>query len=673
MADAEEKSKDKDDLKWFGEGFDGFPKRLPDDTVEYVVFVIDPKSSEAQIRERLRSIESAADALSKNLLKDYIWQREPFDLQLKREDGCWLLRGTTNYGDSVADEWLIVYLLRELSKQFPEAWIRLYDTDGEFLLVEAANVLPKWLNPEIAENRVWLNQAKLRIIPLEEEKRPLTVQEAREFIKSSPSKLVHSPLIEEEAFYRIRNYPAEISQTLHHSLVTIPRRLAFLLRRNTAYISPAVEAFYLRDPISLRPLKKEDGSALKFPPKDLVTVSVRFTKVGFAQLKSQQFAGPKIWEAELAGLKPGQERDRLEMGMKLACGFDMLLADPQNQDKRTVREIQLLLEDVDAGEEELPTDDAIAKWDSKEDGEEWMDINYEEFEKELQGKGTQGFGDKAAQANLQKMVQRFESFLNDGDAGADGAEMDDMDVDDDDDDSDISSDEEDKAASFDEEEFSKMMREMMGMPEEVYKEVMEMPLDELKAAKENKSKMEEISARIQQQDDEKKRPYFGPEKPPLQTTTAELSSDDEDAWGEDEEKEFRRNMEAMEAELRQSGALDLDPKTKEGNAVKGKGKARAVDEDGPDKMQQALQAMDAKLRQAGAFDPRSKGKARAVEDEDVEEIQRSDDDEEEEVDVDYNLVKNMLDAFKAQGGMAGPAGNMMRAMGLNMPRDEPED
>ncbi|KAK8182093.1 SGT1 protein-domain-containing protein [Phyllosticta capitalensis] len=662
-----------DDLKWFGEGFDGFPKRLPDDTVEYVVFVIDPKSSEAQIRERLRSIESAADALSKNLLKDYIWQREPFDLQLKREDGCWLLRGTTNYGDSVADEWLIVYLLRELSKQFPEAWIRLYDTDGEFLLVEAANVLPKWLNPEIAENRVWLNQAKLRIIPLEEEKRPLTVQEAREFIKSSPSKLVHSPLIEEEAFYRIRNYPAEISQTLHHSLVTIPRRLAFLLRRNTAYISPAVEAFYLRDPISLRPLKKEDGSALKFPPKDLVTVSVRFTKVGFAQLKSQQFAGPKIWEAELAGLKPGQERDRLEMGMKLACGFDMLLADPQNQDKRTVREIQLLLEDVDAGEEELPTDDAIAKWDSKEDGEEWMDINYEEFEKELQGKGTQGFGDKAAQANLQKMVQRFESFLNDGDAGADGAEMDDMDVDDDDDDSDISSDEEDKAASFDEEEFSKMMREMMGMPEEVYKEVMEMPLDELKAAKENKSKMEEISARIQQQDDEKKRPYFGPEKPPLQTTTAELSSDDEDAWGEDEEKEFRRNMEAMEAELRQSGALDLDPKTKEGNAVKGKGKARAVDEDGPDKMQQALQAMDAKLRQAGAFDPRSKGKARAVEDEDVEEIQRSDDDEEEEVDVDYNLVKNMLDAFKAQGGMAGPAGNMMRAMGLNMPRDEPED
>ena len=52
------------------------------------------------------------------------------------------------------DEWLIVYLLRELSKGFPDLWIRTVDTDGEFLLIEAANALPRWLNPEIADNRV---------------------------------------------------------------------------------------------------------------------------------------------------------------------------------------------------------------------------------------------------------------------------------------------------------------------------------------------------------------------------------------------------------------------------------------------------------------------------------------------------------------------------------------
>ena len=75
-------------------------------------------------------------------------------LILLRGLGRSILKGRTSYGDSVEDEWLIVYLLRELSKDFPETWIRIVDSDGEFLLIEAANVLPRWLNPEVADNRV---------------------------------------------------------------------------------------------------------------------------------------------------------------------------------------------------------------------------------------------------------------------------------------------------------------------------------------------------------------------------------------------------------------------------------------------------------------------------------------------------------------------------------------
>lgn len=33
-------------------------------------------------------------------------------------------------------------------------FFRVHDSDGEFLLIEAANHLPKWLNPETATNRV---------------------------------------------------------------------------------------------------------------------------------------------------------------------------------------------------------------------------------------------------------------------------------------------------------------------------------------------------------------------------------------------------------------------------------------------------------------------------------------------------------------------------------------
>ena len=45
-------------------------------------------------------------------------------------------------------------------------------------------------------------------------------------------------------------------------------------------------------------------------------------------------------------------------------------------------------------------------------------------------------------------------------------------------------------------------------------------------------------------------------------------------------------------------------------------------------------------------------------------------DDEEFNDVDLGLARNMLEAFKGQAGMAGPAGNLMRSLGVNMPRDE---
>lgn len=53
------------------------------------------------------------------------------------------LRGRSAYGDAVEDEWFIVFLLRELTRQLPVS-ARVWDSDGEFLLIEAAYHLPKW-------------------------------------------------------------------------------------------------------------------------------------------------------------------------------------------------------------------------------------------------------------------------------------------------------------------------------------------------------------------------------------------------------------------------------------------------------------------------------------------------------------------------------------------------
>lgn len=75
------------DFKWFGEGFDGFPKRLPDDCVEYTVHLINSSPAELTGRIRLRQVQQAANALTKGLLKDFIWQRQNFNLELVQENG----------------------------------------------------------------------------------------------------------------------------------------------------------------------------------------------------------------------------------------------------------------------------------------------------------------------------------------------------------------------------------------------------------------------------------------------------------------------------------------------------------------------------------------------------------------------------------------------------------
>jgi hypothetical protein len=233
-----------------------------------------------------------------------------------------------------------------------------------------------------------------------------------------------------------------------------------------------------------------------------------------------------------------------------------------------------------------------------------MDIDFRDFEMELSGKsggpgatGT-GFGDKSAQENLQKMVARFGEFLSE-DAAAEASDgRDEMDSDDDED-ATVSSEGEDKDGGFDENEFTEMMREMMGMSPETMRELM----------------------------CDTARPKSATTPPTSRPSAASAQSDSDD------DAEIRRLSKAMESELKMAGALRLGSTTK----VKGKqkliGNGRVLD-DGDD----------------------------AAEDSDDDEI----------LDPGFNLVQNMLESVKSQAGMAGPGGNLMGMMGIQLPRDEGE-
>lgn len=546
------------------------------------------------------------------------------------------MRGRTEYGDSIEDEWVSVWLLREISKKFKQAWIKLSDSDGEFLLIEAAGTLPSWLEPEIAENRVWLNDGQLKICkPVNASKsskrataEKLSLTEARQIILNNPKQLMHSISIEEEAFYRLRNYPAQIKENMHHAMVKLPRKVGYLLNQKPAYVAPAIEAFYLRDPIALKPLNSKDASeTMVFAPTDLVTLRVRFPKVAYAQLKSQEFPPPRAFREYSTKKAEENLAPRTETGIKLTCGFEMLLSDPHHQDKTSVREMKLLLDDLRTGDDSLPTDAEIETWSKQGDDEQWLDIDFADLEKELGGRKEhpgsgkkREFGDKAAQENLQRIVKQFEEFLNDDKAGPDGAglfgedsddelEDDDDREDDDDDDSDGVTGE-DKEASFDENEFSKMMQEMMGMPPDVMREIMSGKLGPGAASS--------------------SRAPSAPSRMP-QGHIAELDDSPSDG-----EEDMQRIMDQMGRELREHGALNLDtnPDTKRNTGRTIKGKAVEVESSDDD-------------------------------DDDDDEA-----DERGENDIDINLAKNLLESLKAQSGVAGPSSNLMGLMGMKLPRDD---
>jgi hypothetical protein len=639
-----------DDLKWFGEGFDGFPKKLPDDVVEYIIYIIDTQLSDIQTRERLQAFQRSLLQLEKKFLREYIWQRESLKLELVREEGRWLLKGRTNYGDSVADEWLIVWLLRELSTEFKDAWIRIYDTDGEFLLIEAANALPKWLNPEISENRVWIHRHRLLIVPLgkhEPDPAPLSVKDALTILDDTPARPQHYQKVEKEAFHRLDNYPAAIAENQHHATLPLPRKVAHILSTNPSYIAPVVEAFYLRDPISIRLLQPEKSKIpLVFAPEDFVEVSVRFTKVLYAQLLGQQWGPPPVWESALEGLvKKSHAVEKAEVGIKVSAGMQILLSHSLFTSNKPSREISLLLEDLDNGDDTLPTDEEIAAWPKQEDDEGWLNIDFAEFEKELAGKGAStgtGFGDKSAQDNLKKMVERFNAFLEDDEAYNNGAtEVDPMDIDNDSDAGerawdDPATDESDGSEHSDEENAQETKTSAKEKPK---RKPAPEPQGKADAEPEETSEDEEADAEYAEYEAAYEKFMMLPAaEKALLTDEARILALEQDAEQE-EDAEIKKLTEAMEAELFGHGALDLNTKP---DRVPGKGLLRDI---------------------------KGKGKDKAK----LEDLSEEDEDDDDILDEDYNLADNMLKAFKGQAGMAGPAGNMMKAMGVQFPRDADDE
>ncbi|KAM6306375.1 protein ecdysoneless homolog [Aegotheles albertisi] len=300
---------------------------LPEDAVRYRLFAAArPRPGGEAL---LRRCAEAIVVRFAPLLSAYIWQRQPFRLRCEpaRGETPAHLGGRTLFGDNVEDEWFIVYLVREITREFPGLAARIDDNDGEFLLIEAADFLPEWLTPENSDNRVFFYKGELHIIPpLETDEQEcdlsaagLPLSQALTLLSRRSEEFLAAEPIRTAVDKRISGYPEKIQASFHRAHCYLPAGIVAVLRQRPSLVAAAVQAFYLRDPVDLRAC----CSFQTFPPDERVMTVVTFTKCLYAQLVQQKFV-PDRRSGYTLPLPSHPQYKAYELGMKLAHGFEIL-------------------------------------------------------------------------------------------------------------------------------------------------------------------------------------------------------------------------------------------------------------------------------------------------------------------------------------------------------------
>lgn len=216
-------------------------------------------------------------------------------------------------------------LLFELSRKIPNLIVRVEDSDGEFLLIEAADHLPGWATPEKCTKKVYIMNGHLHLIQRQED---LSMAQAVALLRQSPLAHRVGDAMESSVRQRIQGYldgtATETQQ--HRSNAFVPLNVARLLQKNPNWVAASVQAFCNRDPIDLKAIR-----AMKFfAPENRVYTSVRFSKCLYAMLLHQQYNPDRRTGWQLPP-KTHENHKEAVLGMRLACGFEILVANAQKK------------------------------------------------------------------------------------------------------------------------------------------------------------------------------------------------------------------------------------------------------------------------------------------------------------------------------------------------------
>ncbi|KAG4077447.1 hypothetical protein HA402_002874 [Bradysia odoriphaga] len=304
-----------------------------EDYVEYYLFP-DLKSS-LPVESVLQTVIQQINTIADRFCEKYIWHKDGFRVTPRYGNAALLIEnqldncdelpahiyGITHFEENIQDEWFIVALLFEISRQIPDIIVRVADADGEFILIEAAEYLPKWANPETCEQRLYIYDGCLHLVQNSPTNTTATlpVSQAINKIRNNPTLYKVTQDITECIAQRLDKFPSRITDDLHKATVYLPLSAACLLKHKPQFVADAIRAFCHRDQIDMKACR-----AMKyFPPENRVYSSVVMTKCLYAMLMHNPFVPDRRTGWNI----PPQNNARYKahmLGVKLACGFEIL-------------------------------------------------------------------------------------------------------------------------------------------------------------------------------------------------------------------------------------------------------------------------------------------------------------------------------------------------------------
>ncbi|XP_063701385.1 protein ecdysoneless [Culicoides brevitarsis] len=300
-----------------------------DDFVEYYLY--------PDLSGNAKNIEDILDQINIKIheyTKEYIWHKDYFSLTAYKtnEDNVLgnifhgvkktnmpFLHGITHFGENIQDEWFVVSIMLELTRCFDNLVGKVSDSDGEFILIECADRLPKWIDSKF-EGKVFLFNGHIRIVVGDNDSANTDSLDELIYKVRNNSNIFCIPNLAFECIQRrISQFPDNVRSNQHIATVFVPSQVAYILKECPEFISYATLAFCNRSP--------EDEKCLcamrHFPPENRVYINVKFTKCLYAMLMCNDYRGDERTGWNLP-VNHNLEYKAHDLGMKLACGFEIL-------------------------------------------------------------------------------------------------------------------------------------------------------------------------------------------------------------------------------------------------------------------------------------------------------------------------------------------------------------